>query len=44
MVASTFFGGLAVLSVSFEMPVTAAVLGAFAFFLVGHGVEQTYSP
>jgi hypothetical protein len=28
---------LAVLTVSIEMPVTAAVLGALAFYLVGHG-------
>jgi hypothetical protein len=31
------FGALAVVSVSFEMPVTSAVLGALAFYLVGHG-------
>lgn len=32
----TLFGALAVLSVSLEMPVAAAVLGALAFCLVGH--------
>jgi hypothetical protein len=37
MLLSTFLSGLAVLSVSLEMPVAAAVLGAFALFLVGHG-------
>lgn len=35
---STFLSGLAVLAVSIEMPcVTAAVFGALAFYLVGHG-------
>ena len=33
----TFLSGVAVLAVSFEMPVTAAVFGAVAFYLVGHG-------
>jgi hypothetical protein len=37
MLASTFFGGLAVFSVAFEMPVTAAVFGALTFYLIGHG-------
>jgi hypothetical protein len=36
MLLSTILGGLAVLSVSLEMPMTAAVLGALAFCLVGH--------
>jgi hypothetical protein len=34
---STLLGGLAVLAVSIEMPVTAAVLGAVAFYVIGHG-------
>ena len=34
----TFLSGAAVLAVSFEMPVTAAVFGALTFCLVGHGV------
>jgi hypothetical protein len=33
---STFLSGLAVLAVSIEMPVTAAVFGALAFYAVGH--------
>lgn len=37
MLVSTFLSGLAVLAVSIEMPVTAAVFGALAFCLVGHG-------
>jgi hypothetical protein len=37
MLLSTIIGGLAVFSVSFEMPVTSTVLGALAFYLVGHG-------
>jgi hypothetical protein len=32
------FGALAVVSVSLEMPWTAAVFGTLAFCLVGHGV------
>jgi hypothetical protein len=32
----TFLSGVALLAVSFEMPVTAAVFGALAFYLVGH--------
>jgi hypothetical protein len=38
MVLSTFLSGDAVLAVAFEMPVTAAVFGALAICLVGHGV------
>jgi hypothetical protein len=38
MLLSTFLSGVAVLAVSFEMPVTAAAFGALAFCLVGHGV------
>jgi hypothetical protein len=37
MLLSTILGFLAVLAVSIEMPVTAAVFGALAFCLVGHG-------
>lgn len=37
MAISTFFSCLAVLAVSIEMPVTAAVFGVLAFCLVGHG-------
>jgi hypothetical protein len=37
VVMSTVLGGIAVLTVSIEMPVTAAVLGALAFYLVRHG-------
>jgi hypothetical protein len=37
MMMSTVLSGVAVLAVSLEMPVTAAVLGAIAFYLVGHG-------
>jgi hypothetical protein len=37
MVTSTVLAALAVLTVSIEMPVTAAVLGALAFYLVRHG-------
>jgi hypothetical protein len=37
MLLSTILSGLAVLEVSIEMPVTAAVFGALAFYLVGHG-------
>lgn len=37
MLLSTVLSGLAVLAVSFEMTVTAAVLGAVAFWVVGHG-------
>jgi len=37
MTAGAFFAFLAVLAVSFEMTVTAAVLGAAAFWLIGHG-------
>jgi hypothetical protein len=37
MLVSTFLSGLAVLAVSIEMPVTAAVFGVLAFCLVGHG-------
>jgi hypothetical protein len=37
MSAGAFFAFLAVLAVSFEMTVTAAVLGAVAFVVIGHG-------
>jgi hypothetical protein len=37
MLLSTILAGLAVISVAIEMPVTAAVLGAVAFWLIGHG-------
>jgi hypothetical protein len=37
MLLSTILGFLAVLAVSIEMPVTAAVFGVLAFCLVGHG-------
>jgi hypothetical protein len=37
MTAGTLFSFLAVLAVSIEMPVTAAVLGAIAFWVIGHG-------
>jgi hypothetical protein len=37
MLLSTIIGFLAVLAVSIEMPVTAAVFGVLAFCLVGHG-------
>ncbi len=37
MSAGAFFAFLAVLAVSFEMTVTAAVLGAVAFWVIGHG-------
>jgi hypothetical protein len=36
MVMSTVLAALAMLAVSIEMPVTAAVFGALAFYLVGH--------
>jgi hypothetical protein len=36
MVMSTALAAFAVLAVSIEMPVTAAVFGALAFWLVGH--------
>jgi hypothetical protein len=34
---SAFVSGLAVLSVAFEAPVAAALFGAAAFWLIGHG-------
>jgi hypothetical protein len=34
---STILSGLAVVSVAFEAPVAAAVFGAAAFWLTGHG-------
>jgi hypothetical protein len=34
---STMLGALAVLSVSLEAPVAAALFGAAAFWLIGHG-------
>jgi hypothetical protein len=37
MLVSTVLTGLAVLAVSFEMTVTAAVLWAVAFYVIGHG-------
>ena len=37
MSISTMLGALAVASVAFEAPVAAAVFGAAAFWLVGHG-------
>jgi hypothetical protein len=37
MLLSTILSGLAVLSVAFEAPVAAAVFGAAAFCLLGHG-------
>jgi hypothetical protein len=37
MLLSTFLSGLAVLAVSFEMPVAAAVFGALALYVMGHG-------
>lgn len=37
MPLSTILGFLAVLAMSIEMPVTTAVFGALAFYLVGHG-------
>jgi hypothetical protein len=37
MLLSTVLSGLTVLAVSFEMPVTAAVLGTAAFCVIGHG-------
>jgi hypothetical protein len=37
MVMSTVLAALAMLAVSIEMPVTAAVFGALAFYAVGHG-------
>ena len=36
MLVSTIIGFLAVLAVSIEMPVTAALFGALAFYAVGH--------
>jgi hypothetical protein len=37
MTPAAFFAFLAVVAVSFEMPVTAAVFGAVAFWSIGHG-------
>jgi hypothetical protein len=37
MTASTILSGLALFSVAFECHVAAAVFGAAAFWLVGHG-------
>ena len=37
MITATALAAFAVLAVSIEMPVTAAVFGALAFYLVGHG-------
>jgi hypothetical protein len=37
MTPAAFFSLLAVVAVSFEAPVTAAVLGALAFWMIGHG-------
>jgi hypothetical protein len=37
MTPTAFFTFLAVVAVSFEAPVAAAVLGAVALWLVGHG-------
>ena len=34
---TTFFAFIAIVAVSLEMPVAAAVLGAFAICLVGYG-------
>jgi hypothetical protein len=33
---TTFFAFIAIVAVSLEMPVAAGVLGALAFYLVGH--------
>ena len=35
--AGAFFAFLAILAVSFEAPVAAAVVGAVAFWVIGHG-------
>jgi hypothetical protein len=37
MMTATALAASAILAVSIEMPVTAAVFGALAFLLVGHG-------
>jgi len=37
MLLSTILSGLAIVSVAFEAPVAAAVFGATAFCLIGHG-------
>jgi hypothetical protein len=37
MLLSTILSGLAVFSVAIECPVAAAVFGAAAFWLIGHG-------
>jgi hypothetical protein len=37
MAISTILSGLAVVSVAFEAPVAAALFGAAAFWLIGHG-------
>jgi hypothetical protein len=34
---ATLFAFIAIVAVSLEMPATSAVLGALAFYLVGHG-------
>ena len=36
MLVSTILGFIAIVAVSVEMPVTAAVFGALAFYVVGH--------
>jgi hypothetical protein len=37
MIVSTLLSALAILAVSLEMSVTAAVLGAVALYVMGHG-------
>jgi hypothetical protein len=37
MAISTLLSGLAILAEAFEAPVAAAVFGAAAFCLIGHG-------
>ena len=37
MLLSTILSGLAILSVAFDAPLSAAVFGAAAFWLIGHG-------
>lgn len=38
MTIATIFSALAVGSVALEQPLAAALFGALAFYLVGHGV------
>jgi hypothetical protein len=37
MIVSTFLSALAILAVSIEAPVAAAVFGAVALYVMGHG-------